>query len=347
MSQHAESSRSPRRHSPGPAKVTSDMCAAIDKALADRMPSFTKTVTESLNAPVAALVGDLAVAQTKLMEERLKQTDDKVSALDEKVGKIDEKLDELLNKVNISRSSSAPDLGPPPAPRPRTDFQVIGAETVSNPYSQAAADPFGTGRTGFFRDIDQTFLEASTHEQEKVDKDAFIRSFNQLAGEANMGEEHYTISGAAMDNKFRIQFKGEMGTAARRVGHFLLSLKTGRYEYKPQNVSGVDGKQIKLYFNKDKNNAQIRKEIQGKHLKKALEEFCTDHTYYLRRDEALIFVNKKKLAMVEIVSEDVSEVVWNEPFASESKNGLKLDLKEIEKVWEQLVASENIRWSRS
>jgi hypothetical protein len=309
---------------------------AIADIVANQMSGFkvelSKGVMEAIQQPLQALVANSFVLLNTEHEKRFGAVEqgvgeikEKMEGLEKKVGDIYDILDEFRKDIkqprvlpSLARSASLPGLDQCPFP-------------VEAP-SQA---------TGFFRTPDGTMLFSNTDKRTKIPREEFVKSFTALASEANINSSDFEVVADALDSHFDIKFKGDPRTAASRATQFLLSLRLGRGRFKEQSALDVSNSPIKIFFNPDKNGAQVRKEVLAKGLKGILEGHMPDKAFFVNKDRGTVLVDRKPLARIVIVSEDVSAIEW--VAAHRILQGI--DEAKIGEEFKTLAANGGVQWS--
>ena len=155
------------------------------------------------------------------------------------------------------------------------------------------------------------------HERAKVSKSMFQKSISVLANEAGISDSEYSISGNALDNRFEIQFAGDLRISSVCALQFYESLWLGRGQRKEQNVADDQGKNIKFYVAPDKNPCQIRREILSKNLCAILASKTSDKEFSLKKATGSVYEgngkNKRVVCSVVITGPESARLDWCYP----------------------------------
>ena len=144
-----------------------------------------------------------------------------------------------------------------------------------------------------------------------------------------------------MGTKSEIQFKGGMDTAKSCATQLLLSLRLGKGRYKDTDIKGPTGENVKVYYNPDKNGAQIRKEIQGKIPWEVIRSADTSKELFYKRENGTVYVDRRPLAQIQIVSEEAVRVSW----MHNRRGKIGMDDAAIEKAFKTRNTENMEQWS--
>ena len=147
----------------------------------------------------------------------------------------------------------------------------------------------------------------------KVCKVKFEKAILDLAKEANLSDADYKVFGDPLDNRFELQFAGDLRTASVSALQFYDSLHLGRGEFKKQVVLNDQDMEIKFYVNPDKNPCQMRREILSKHLKAILATKVGDKTLFLKKTTGSVLENKRAICSVIITGPETARLEWCHP----------------------------------
>ena len=188
--------------------------------------------------------------------------------------------------------------------------------------------------SGFYRTPDPTLLYCNVEGQHKVARAKFHVSVLALAIESGLDGESFDLQGDPLDDRFEIKFKGDARTAAAKCHQFFASLQLGRGKWKKQNVLDDLGQEIRFFVGPDKNPAQIRREVLSKILKELVQGKIQDKQVWLKKATGTLFVDRRRLCTLHIVSEDATRIEWYHPKRIE----LKLDDGPITEEFKSEVA---------
>ena len=144
-------------------------------------------------------------------------------------------------------------------------------------------------------------------------KTKFEQAILDLAKEANLSESDYKVLGDPLDNRFELQFVGDLRIASVCALQFYDSLHLGRGQFKEQVVRDDQNKEIKFYVNPDKNPCQMRREILSKHLKAILATKVGDKDLFLKKSTGSILENKRAICSVIITGPESARLEWCHP----------------------------------
>ena len=82
----------------------------------------------------------------------------------------------------------------------------------------------------FNRKTNPTKLFCNLHDRAKAPKKNLVVAISNLALEAGLKENDFTIFGDALDNRFEFQFSGDARVASLRTLQFYESLLLGRWQ---------------------------------------------------------------------------------------------------------------------
>ncbi len=144
-----------------------------------------------------------------------------------------------------------------------------------------------------------------------------------------------------MDFQFSIKFGGDYRTGAAAAAQFIVSLKLGPGKFKEQKALTPEGGKATFFVNPDKNGAQVRKEVQSKGLLDLMGPLKPDKKFFLRREAGVVFLDRKPLVSVVVVSESYSRLSWNHAKRIESN----IAQEQVEEAFKAMVASGWVQWS--
>ena len=249
------------------------------------------------------------------------------------VDRLEKKLDNGLADVNANIAGLATTLAGiqaslaspnPPAPTPAPAAgggnevrQALRSSPLSFSEAVAAGSQQSAGNDvttpNFNRKLNPTKLFCNLHDRAKVAKAKFEQAISISANEANLSESDYKVVGDPLDNRFELQFAGDIRIASVCALQFYDSLHLGRGLYKDQFVVDDQNKQIKFYVNPDKNPCQMRREILSKHLRTILASKVTDKDLYLKKTTGSVLENKRAICSVIITGPESARLEWCHP----------------------------------
>jgi len=290
--------------------IEKSIAAAMDKSKEVLLGAVTVAASDAARGILAGVnshltsldesVAALALSQDDLLEGHKK--------LESQNREILEKMEKISKQMQgMSHSASAPALP-----------VALGGEEGG-----AGQRPDVT-TGGFWRAPNPKVLYCNTMGKAKVDIKLFYAAIVKLAGEANVGEEHFELRGDTLDDRFEISFTSSSANA--HALQFFQSLHLGRGKYKPMFVNTPTGEAVQFFVNPDKNSATIRKEILCKRLNELIDPLLpAGKKAFPRRSTGSVLVDRRVLATVVVVSEQITRITWYQPKAIE----LQLDTLSI------------------
>ena len=318
--------------------------------------SLISSVSKGVEAPIQEFAKKAITETTTIMQTTLDTLQKDFGEMQKDVGEIRDELKDLNEfkkemreeakerKADMQQframfaSKSDGDLLHPtashpiaaPIAAPIRDHQPTGPET--------AAD---ISERNFFRAPDKSKLFANMHEGKSVPMVNFRKAFDKLAEEANLSADSYTIKGDNLDERFTIIFNGDATTAGFRSSQFMVSLRLAPGKFKEQKADDPQGVPTQIYFNPDKNGAQVRKEVLAKALVGILAKAKPDKSFFLKRDLGQVLVDKRPLALVIVTGETGAKLSW----MHSKRIALGIDQPSIEAEFAAFVAKGREQWS--
>jgi len=206
------------------------------------------------------------------------------------------------------------------------------AQAVASPGPQPVAD---VTTPNFSRKANPTKLFCNLHDRAKVSKVQFSNAISVLANEANIKLEDFEILGDALDNRFELQFAGDLRIASVSALQFYESLQLGRGRRKKQVVVDDQDQEVKFYVAPDKNPCQVRREILSKNLQKIVASKKVDKEFFLKKATGSVYENKRVVCSVIITGPETARLDWCHPKRIE----LGIDQAEVEQEFSNFVLS--------
>ena len=119
--------------------------------------------------------------------------------------------------------------------------------------------------------------------------------------------------GDPLDNRFELQFAGDLRVASVCALQFYESLQLGRGQWKEQVVLDDQGKQVKFYVAPDKNPCQMCREILSKHLRSILASKAVDKHLNFKTTTGSVFEGKRVVCSVVITGPESARLEWCHP----------------------------------
>ena len=247
----------------------------------------------------------------------------KINKVDNKVDDLNKKFDELqvesrqfqtdmLAKINELTNAQGSNGNPKPT----------GYQPYPNPQAPISQGVFSDGSGvgillgggDFFRPPNPNILLINTMGDTMVSGEKLCLLFRKLAGEAGLVNiDNHVIAGPALGSRFEVTF--DSAPAAKQ---FLASLYLGKDSsgaplFKEQLVEGV-GESVQVFFNPDKNSAQIKKEVLAKKMSIFLQAWLPQGTKItVSKVNGRVFASGKKLVSILIKDEGNFSMVWDKP----------------------------------
>ena len=207
-----------------------------------------------------------------------------------------------------------PDSGGPevqaalrPSPNGGLSFaQAVGAQG-SQPVFADVTTP------NFNRKANPTKLFCNLHDRAKVIKKTIIAAISVLAFEAGLKDAVFSILGDALDNRFEMQFAGDLRIASISTLQFYESLQLGRGQWKKQVVVDDQDNEINFYVAPDENPCQMRREILSKNLQKIVAGKAVDKEFFLKKATGSIYESKRVVCSVIITGPETARLEWCHP----------------------------------
>ena len=220
----------------------------------------------------------------------------------------------------LQKSLASPPPLPAPPPCPSGGIEVrpgLRRSPQSFPEAASVVGQQSVARDvttpNFNRKLDPTKLFCNLHDRAKVSKTKFESAISVLANEANLKDSDFTIFGDPLDNRFEIQFAGDLRIASVCALQFYESLWLGRGQRKEQKVVDDQSRDIKFYISPDKNPCQIRREILSKNLQSILASKAADKDFYLKKVTGSVYEGKRVVCSVIITGPESARLDWCHP----------------------------------
>ena len=137
----------------------------------------------------------------------------------------------------------------------------------------------------FNRKVDATILRISS--KAILAKSAVQSCIASWLGEADLDTSQYELQGLDSSKKFVLQFKANAGTAKSRASKAFGLLRGSDGKWKDFSVSKPSGGEERLFISRDKNGAQVKRELDTRRLAGAWRAVCTDRPdFHVNKSEA-------------------------------------------------------------
>ena len=170
----------------------------------------------------------------------------------------------------------------------------------------------------FTRKVDATILRISS--KAILAKAAVLSSVAPWLAEADLDAEHYELIGHDSSRKFVLQFKGNAGMAKNRASkaHQLLRGRDGTW--RSFSAAKPSGGNETYYISRDKNSAQVKRELDTKRLAQACSKVCTAHpNFHANRTDGELSISWVPIVrVVPQPGDDPSTLEWNSKWIAEN-----------------------------
>jgi len=292
-----------------------DLDEKFDKLWAKHLEPKMVEKNKEFEAEIKNVVGSFVKTEVDRLQEKV---DIRFTEVEKKV---DNGFADIRAAIDgLKQTFASPPPVPPLAPAAgggNEVRQVLRSSPLS--FSEAVAagsqQPAGNDVTtpNFNRKLNPTKLFCNLHDRAKVAKAKFEQAISVLANEANLSASDYKVLGDPLDNRFELQFAGDLRTASVCALQFYDSLHLGRGQYKEQTVLDDKNKAVKFYVNPDKNPCQMRREILSKHLRTILASKAVDKDLYLKKTTGSVLENKRAICSVIITGPESARLEWCHP----------------------------------
>lgn len=346
MSSGKDIEKPPRSRSPrnGDKKDEQEEVSELE---AKMLAMWNKSIEPLMQDKHDAMVSGIQKMVSGLVSGEVNRIETKVVGLETKVDSGFEDVNKKFENVNlalerIEKHFSAPASSPRPQPQ---GSQGSGADSShggqsyasivasSAPSPQSVANDVTT--PSFNRKANPTKLFANLHGREKVSKAKFKEAINALAFEAGLKETEFEIVGDNLDDRFELQFLGDLRLSSVKTLQFFDSLKIGRGKWKPQFAKNDAGTPIQFYIAPDKNPCQIRKEILCKHLKGILVGLSPNAEFFVKKETGSIYSGSRVVVSVIITGPESARLDW----CHAKRIELAIDQAEAESSFAQYVVT--------
>ena len=318
-------------------ELEAKMLAMWNKSIEPLMQEKHDAVVKGIQSMVVGIVsGEVTRIETKVVGLETK-VDSGFEDVNQKFGNVNLALE------RIEKAIAAPSASP--LPRPQGGSQGSGAGSSngvqsfasivasSSPLPQSVVNDVTT--PSFNRKANPTKLFANLHGKEKVSKAKFKDAINALAFEAGLKETDFEIVGDNLDDRFEMQFLGDLRFSAVKTLQFYESLKLGRGKWKPQFAKNDAGTPVQFYIAPDKNPCQMRKEILCKHLKGILVGLSPNAEFFVKKETGSIYSGNRVVVSVIITGPESARLDW----CHAKRIALAIDQAEAESAFAQYVVT--------
>ena len=170
----------------------------------------------------------------------------------------------------------------------------------------------------FNRKVDATILRISS--KAILAKSAVQSCIASWLGEADLDTSQYELQRLDSSKKFVLQFKANAGTAKSRASKAFVLLRGSDGKWKDFSVSKPSGGEERLFISRDKNGAQVKRELDTRRLAGAWRAVCTDRPdFHVNKSEGVISINWVPVVRVDPqAGDDPSHLRWNSKWISEN-----------------------------
>ena len=327
----------------------------VSNAMSAALPDVVKVV---LDNNIECVIAPLA-ARTEAMEKQMCTMEAKMGTMDDKMGTLCANLGDCAQGVSgLSSSVSGIEQtvrvlvekfdslsarsNPVPSSPVVTPGSLSYAAVVTSSPPLAMAPPTMANSWAddvttptFNRKANPTKLFCNIHDRAQVSKAKFSEAILVLFLEANLKEGDVKILGDELDNRFELQFLGDLRSASVMALQFYQSLQLGRGKWKTQSVLDDSNKANQFYVAPDKNPCQMRREVLCKHLKAILGGLSPNKEFWAKKSTGTIYADKRVVATVQVTGSDTANILWCDAKRIECK----LDKAEVELQFNSYVVS--------
>ena len=290
-----------RSRSPGPGEKD-----AIQKIMAKEMDKFRDDMVDKVTSTcnrINEAAQDLVFKRLEKIEIHQEQQQNSLVALkDEQIeqGKILRTLAEGMEKLNT---------------KPDVDMHSVSQSShpplpYQWPNHASWPVPPPTVEDSFFRTPDPTTLFLALAENLNTSKKLVLEALEPVCADASITKHDFVLHGEELGNKFELKFQGSHFSAKAKATQLLQSLRLGPGSWKPLQVRLPTGIFTNFYLNPDKSGSQVRKEILAKKLCQLFNEKVEGKTFFCRRADGIVFVDRRPLVKVVVESRDSSSLSW-------------------------------------
>jgi hypothetical protein len=161
--------------------------------------------------------------------------------------------------------------------------------------------------------FDQTILVANGHNGAFIGSSELRTLVAELAAEANISPDQYSIEGAAVQRRYNVQFTGSCAdTAGRRVLALFSVLKDRKAPdgYRELFVVAPNGVRTKCFLGLDRSQADMRMSFTTGVLARTLEELYPEVPFTVRKKAGLLLVHWNMVAEMDRSDPARSTVKW-------------------------------------
>ena len=291
-----------------PPKIASPMPPAIDGAailgaINGLDARFAKQLGD-IGADVSCVKSDVGIVREKVdvLSDRVQHVETSVAGLQSTTDQHSKDIAFLLKEVKVLECNL----------REMGEANTKLKERVCVAESQ---EPVTKTSLAFDRVPDPTIIK--TNCKASVTRDAVSSVLAKVVSDAGLEPDCFHVKGDAISRFFTIQFKGTANIASVRTSQVLDSLKSDE-GWKRVLVPAPDQKSIQLYLGPDKSPKRVQTEIMSKKLFEVLDKLGVGDLH-LQRRTGQIYADWKPLAMVEVVSKEQCNLLWDADLREELK----------------------------
>jgi len=283
--------------------VPGDIKAAMAQAMEENRVSFQNSVYNGVKGPLEELCKSVATSVVGQLNTRMDGLEDGQKKLVAGQASLEsgqaamlaslQKLEKRLE--TMSHSKSEPSL-------PEAAQSATPADGGSAHHVPVAS--------GFWRVPNPVLMFSNIQDGVKVQQTAFVAVLLPLLADANVQDSEVSVVSDELDNRFDLTFIGP--SAAAKCLQFQHSLYLGRGKHKEVFVDAPDGSSNKAYFNPDKSQATVRKEMLSKQMRDVISALLpSGKEAFARRSTGSVMVDRRVLCTITMVNEGKCNVAWN------------------------------------
>jgi hypothetical protein len=278
-----------------PPEWSASLDAAVMAAVQASLPAACMAVGTQIQN---AVTGQLAPIHSQLAQQKKKaeEQDKRIDVHDRRFSAVDAKLEGLVNDNRELRDR----------------LDNVNRKIELDSAKPLVRDGAGFGGTRDPDEYDRSIIRVHAHAL--VGLEAVQAQANELAAEAGLRSDQYTVRGGTVAKNFRLEFNGTADVAARRVSKFLQILRTKDGDWRQLEVDRPNnhGKE-RIYYGADRSDNSAKKSTRTKQLDDILRRVLPGKTFQKNPRDAKI---THAWQVVASLSGDLGSIVW-EPFALE------------------------------
>jgi len=275
----------------------------FDAMFAQSLRSHTSDLVAAVQTPIETIVRDVSRKAYEVLDERLGGVEKGLESVEKGMQEVQRAQEKAAKEMVDFKAEILAKLDGGPGSQNKDS----GTFSMSGQFNGNPCDTPSVTNTGFFRSLDPTMLFCNVEDHIKVSRPKFHSAILALALEAGLDAESFDLQGDPLDDRFEIKFKGD---ARKKCHQFFSSLQLGRGKWKKQVVLNDLNQEIRFFVGPDKNAAQIQREVLSKILRDIVQPKIQGKQVWLQKVTGTLFVDRRKLCIVHVISEDATRLEW-------------------------------------